>query len=398
MNSQYHIRIKPEIQLMRTQFLDQLRTILMLLVILHHSMVTYAKNTCCWFIQQNSIGPPISDLLGLVVSFNQSFFMGMFFLISGYFVPISVEKKGSLKFMKDRMRRLGIPLLVTWFILSPLIIAISESSRGERIGDTFAKFFSLDGFYLISGPMWFVITLMVFNVAYLIWKKCSNYHFIRNSQRQLPGTSHLAAVAIGAAISSLIVAYFAPLGVPISGSKFLLRIGLDYWIGNLSFLPAYIILFAIGCVSAEGCWLERVPADKAKTWGLIGLVAATIWVVCYASRMVDKTGDSSTFLELYGKTIYLIISPFVAWGVISWLLWWFRTHVIPFGKQIADSGNDSYGAYILHPIILVSLTYLFTLTKLPAVISLTLLIIAGSILSFMLAHFLRALPISRGIL
>ena len=113
MNSQYHIRIKLEIQLMRTQFLDQLRTILMLLVILHHSMITYAKNTCCWFIQQNSIGPPISDLLGLVVSFNQSFFMGMFFLISGYFVPISVEKKGSLKFMKDRMRRLGIPLLVT---------------------------------------------------------------------------------------------------------------------------------------------------------------------------------------------------------------------------------------------------------------------------------------------
>lgn len=208
----------------------------------------------------------------------------------------------------------------------------------------------------------------------------------------------MSAVAIGAAISSLIIAYFAPLGVPISGSKFLLRIGLDYWIGNLSFLPAYIILFAIGCVSAEGCWLERVPADKAKTWGLIGLVAATILVVCYASQMVDKTGDSSTFLELYGKTIYLIISPFIAWGVISWLLWWFRTHVIPFGKQIADSGNDSYGAYILHPIILVSLTYLFTLTKLPAVISLTLLIIAGSILSFMLAHFLRALPISRGIL
>ena len=55
--------------------------------------------------------------------------------------------------------------------------------------------------------------------------------------------------------------------------------------------------------------------------------------------------------KLYGKTIYLIISPFIAWGVISWLLWWFRTHIIPFGKQIADAGNDSYGAYILHPII-----------------------------------------------
>ncbi len=383
---------------MRTQFLDQLRTVLMLLVILHHSMITYAKNTCCWFIQQNSIGPPISDLLSLAVSFNQSFFMGMFFLISGYFVPASVEKKGSWKFMQDRLRRLGVPLLVTWFILSPLSVAISEASRGERISDSFAKFFSLNDFYLISGPMWFVITLMVFNVAYLIWKKRSNYHFTRNSQRQLPKTIHLATVAVGAAISSLIIAYFAPLGVPISGSKFLLRIGLDYWIGNLSFLPAYIILFTIGCISAEGCWLERVPADKAKTWGLIGLVAASILAVCFASQMMDTAGDGSSFLKLYGKTIYLIISPFIAWGVISWLLWWFRTHIIPFGKQIADAGNDSYGAYILHPIILVSLTYLFALIKLPAAISLTLLIIVGSILSFVLAHFLRALPISRGII
>ena len=383
---------------MRTQFLDQLRTVLMLLVILHHSMITYAKNTCCWFIQQNSIGPPISDLLSLAVSFNQSFFMGMFFLISGYFVPASVEKKGSWKFMQDRLQRLGVPLLVTWFILSPLSVAISEASRGERISDSFAKFFSLNDFYLISGPMWFVITLMVFNVAYLIWKKRSNYHFTRNSQRQLPKTIHLATVAVGAAISSLIIAYFAPLGVPISGSKFLLRIGLDYWIGNLSFLPAYIILFTIGCISAEGCWLERVPADKAKTWGLIGLVAASILAVCFASQMMDTAGDGSSFLKLYGKTIYLIISPFIAWGVISWLLWWFRTHIIPFGKQIADAGNDSYGAYILHPIILVSLTYLFALIKLPAAISLTLLIIVGSILSFVLAHFLRALPISRGII
>ena len=96
--------------------------------------------------------PPFSDLLSLAVSFNQSFFMGMFFLISGYFVPASVEKKGSWKFMQDRLRRLGIPLLVTWFLLSPLSVAISEASKGERISDSFVKFFSLNDFYLISGP------------------------------------------------------------------------------------------------------------------------------------------------------------------------------------------------------------------------------------------------------
>tara|TARA_B110000483_G_C18151807_1_gene525759 strand:- start:486 stop:839 length:354 start_codon:yes stop_codon:yes gene_type:complete len=42
---------------------------------------------------------------------NQSFFMGFFFLLAGYFTPQSLEKKGLGPFLTDRLKRLGIPLL-----------------------------------------------------------------------------------------------------------------------------------------------------------------------------------------------------------------------------------------------------------------------------------------------
>lgn len=41
----------------------------------------------------------------------QAFSMGLFFLISGYFTPSSYERKGSGRFAKDRLLRLGIPIL-----------------------------------------------------------------------------------------------------------------------------------------------------------------------------------------------------------------------------------------------------------------------------------------------
>lgn len=94
------------------------------------------------------------------------------------------------------------------------------------------------------------------------------------------------------------------------------RVGLGYWTGNLSYLPPYIILFALGYIAAEGYWLERIPANKAKAWGMIGLVSASILLLGLGSQIRGQ-GFSSEFLKLYGTTLYLIISKFIAWGVIA---------------------------------------------------------------------------------
>ena len=44
-------------------------------------------------------------------STNAAFFMGLYFLISGYFVPRSFDKQGAKQFVHKKLLRLGIPLL-----------------------------------------------------------------------------------------------------------------------------------------------------------------------------------------------------------------------------------------------------------------------------------------------
>ena len=49
--------------------------------------------------------------LGLFTGFNDDFFMSLMFFISGLFVWSSLQRKGSASFVRDRLRRLGIPFL-----------------------------------------------------------------------------------------------------------------------------------------------------------------------------------------------------------------------------------------------------------------------------------------------
>jgi hypothetical protein len=59
-------------------------------------------------------------MLFLFIFFNQAWFMGAFFLLAGYFVPGSYDKKGAGSFLKERLIRLGIPLIIWIFVLNPI--------------------------------------------------------------------------------------------------------------------------------------------------------------------------------------------------------------------------------------------------------------------------------------
>ena len=53
---------------------------------------------------------------------NQSYFMSLFFFISGYFIPPSYDKKGSFESMANNLKRLGIPFYLFSCFINPLLI------------------------------------------------------------------------------------------------------------------------------------------------------------------------------------------------------------------------------------------------------------------------------------
>jgi fucose 4-O-acetylase-like acetyltransferase len=151
----------------RLFFVDNLRAMLMILVVLHHLAVIYGANTPFYYME-----PAYQDILALLVLvifqlINQAYFMGFFFLISGYFTPGSFDHKGPASFLKDRLLRLGIPTLVFMFVLNPIasigIYQMPASLTGITTPLTWQQYPKLIGF----GLMWFAIMLLIFDIGYV---------------------------------------------------------------------------------------------------------------------------------------------------------------------------------------------------------------------------------------
>ncbi|MDH4067787.1 MAG: acyltransferase family protein [Dehalococcoidia bacterium] len=98
-------------QISRLLFVDNIRVYLTILVLLHHMMIIYA-GTGGWIWTEGRQDFITNALGGWFCATNQAYFMGLFLLIGAYFVPRSYDRKGAVRFVRDRLMRLGIPLAV----------------------------------------------------------------------------------------------------------------------------------------------------------------------------------------------------------------------------------------------------------------------------------------------
>lgn len=95
----------------RLLYIDNIRVFLTILVLFFHVMIIYAE-TGSWLYTEGR-QDEITSLIGAwFIAVTQAYFMGLFLFISAYFVPGSYDRKGAGRFLKDRLIRLGIPLVI----------------------------------------------------------------------------------------------------------------------------------------------------------------------------------------------------------------------------------------------------------------------------------------------
>ena len=87
----------------RNMSLDRARTFLTLVVLLHHAVIPYT-----YFGHTDA-----KSFFGfdMIVLATDSFFMAMFFFLSGLFAWSGIARKGPASYLADRIRRLGIPFV-----------------------------------------------------------------------------------------------------------------------------------------------------------------------------------------------------------------------------------------------------------------------------------------------
>jgi peptidoglycan/LPS O-acetylase OafA/YrhL len=103
----------------RLHALDAVRGGALLLGIVVHMSMSFWPIPL-WPIRDND---PSSELLTSFFVLH-IFRMSVFFVIAGFFARLVLEKRGPLGFVRDRAKRIGIPLLVSWPLLFAAFIAI----------------------------------------------------------------------------------------------------------------------------------------------------------------------------------------------------------------------------------------------------------------------------------
>jgi len=368
----------------RLLFIDNIRVFLTILVILQHLMVTYAA-TGSWFYQEGRQDFITVALGQWFCAVNQAFFMGFFFLIAAYFVPGSYDRKGPGRFAKDRLIRLGIPLIIFSWVVEPLMnYMLQVWQNGPRpftMGDLVGHFFG--GTIIGGGPLWFVEALLIFSFVYVLWR-------LATRNRPAKPVAESSFPSNGAVLL---------LAVVMTAATFLAR--LVFRVDDYNFVPLnlqlpffaqYIILFIVGLVAYRRNWLLGLPDKTGRLWLGIAIFLILIWLpLVLVGGGVD---DASTFKGgwYWQSVVYPFWESIFSLSMIIGLTYAFRRYLNTRGKVAGFLAPNAYTAYIIHAPIIVIISLSIRDAGLHPLLKFALVALVSVPLIFWVSSLIRKLP------
>jgi hypothetical protein len=366
----------------RENYVDNIRVLLTMLVVLHHAAVTYGAPGG-WYYKETTDGLVAPLLLTAFVSINQSFFMGLFFFLSAYFIPISFERKGVGRFLLDRFNRLGIPIIFYSLVISPVTIYIAISHQYEAL--TFKEYYLNREHWIETGVLWFTAALLVFTVAFVSFQQ-----FLNNKKltSRLPDNRSILIFAITLGIISFLVRIVFPIGWTLSPLGF-----------QLAHFPQYIALFSIGIIAYRNQWLSTLSYQRGKVW----LWIATILILAgfpgiYLLKIVTHS-ELNAFLG--GLTIQSSVNALweqlLGVSIIVSLLSICKHTWNSQGNFIKLLSRSAYAVYIIHPLVLVCVSILLKDFAIGAFLKFAISGVSAIALSFIAATLLVRIPVIKDI-
>jgi fucose 4-O-acetylase-like acetyltransferase len=328
----------------RDFYIDCLRSVMIALVILWHTAITYGA-WGSWFYREL---PSSSVIFTLFVSTNQAYIMGFLFLLAGYFTPGSLERKGYARFLSDRFLRLGLPLLTFGLILGPLTVAMVTAAKGEGFWSALVRLWNQREFD--PGPLWFVQALLMFSLAYCAWRAWFGAPLTstQRAPRPIPTYGWWLLSTFGVGAAALAIRQVVPVGATVMGMQ-------------LGYFASYIFLFSLGIAAWRYDWLRQLEWGHARPWIIDTLPVAWLSFAAVLPLVISLNGPGKSNYSggpIWTAIGYAFWEPFVAWGLIAaWLLVFRRYMNRPSGFW-TRLNRRSYAVYIIHPVVLVSISLL----------------------------------------
>ncbi len=333
----------------RLAYLDNLKVFLILLVIFHHAGLAYG-NGGGWAYQPSN-PKEFMPWIWHFFAVNTGFFMGLFFLISGYFVPKSYDRQGLNVFLKKKLLHLGVPLLFMGGITS----AITRT--------------------LEVAHMWFVESLLVFCIIYALIRTFGKLPSKVCSSK--PKVLSLFGFGLCMGLGTFLIRKISPQ---------------DNWIMvPIKIEPAhylqYVMMFAVGVLFGRFNWFEKMSNTTGSVSLLLGILLAT------GMYSLGDNSWSGLIWNWYG--IYeSMMCVFISFG----LIWLFRQVFFSSSKFMQWCAAQAYGVYIVHLLLMLGIQFAFDGVCMGAFGKFIFIGITTTILSFMITWLIRMIPRMKNII
>jgi peptidoglycan/LPS O-acetylase OafA/YrhL len=333
----------------RFRYLDNLRSFVIILVICMHSAITYSGMGEWYYKEglQENLGIIEMAIFGLFQSFTQAWFMGVLFFVSAFFASRSLHKRGAIVFIKERLFRLGIPLLFYMFIITPVISFIilkKETIIWSYLPHNYIVYLSSFTWLGATGPLWFAEVLLLFCIIYAIIR-----HFFspsKNSNKNWIRTKNILFLICLTGIIAFIIRLWFPIGSSVSNLQF-------------SYFSSYIMLFVLGIITGEENILDNISEGKNIKWfKMVFFAGIPIWsIIMLFSGVLN--GERQIDGGLYWQSFaYAIWESFVAIGFSIGIISFFRKYINVDNKFSRLVAEKSFSIYVFHAPFLIILSLL----------------------------------------
>lgn len=354
----------------RINGLDALRGVAMVLGVLLHATISYKRGYHYGnWVFDREFTSWFFDWLYLLIN---SFRMQTFFLLAGFFSSLLIKKNGLISFSKNRVKRIGLVLILSYFTILPLTLApylltveFTGKDSWNQLMDFYVRFYT---FHAHSGFMhlWFLQHLLIYYGLFIL------SHFLISTQKlevpkwisQLKFNERPILFLVAITVVLVFLSQLFDSALP------------SIWTGFVIPLPQflyYLFFFVLGW------WLENqrnlfgsfVSAYKPFLFAGIVLNFLVLYLLNF------ETGLSTSGL-MGLKSLFSVQTMLLVIGSIGLFMATFKTPSF-FWSYIADS---AYWVYLIHmPIVLIAQLLLVN-SSMPGVLKFPIVIFAATLVSF----------------
>ena len=355
---------------MRKHWIDNLRWVTVLLVLLYHVIYFYNNKGVFGGIGGFGPYPECTQYQDVVMYILYPWFMPLLFLLAGISARYALAKYPAKTWFKARTRKLLVPATIGLFVFQWMTgyfntaVAAQTGTFDGMPGVAKYCMWAISG----TGPLWFIQDLWLFSLLLLLVRKLDAQDKFWNACGKL---NIFWIILLG-------VIYWAAEQLLIRNPRPDSADGLY----NLYKPIFYFIVFLMGYFVFSH---ESVQEALKKAWiPLLGCaaVAGTILIVI-------TFGQDNTTPQYLGSPLNCLYG----WLACLALMGWFQARFKRSGTFAVYMTKSSFGLYIVHYLVIASLGYMMKMyTQLPAWSLYVILTLAVFTLSPLLYELLRRIP------